>query len=166
MISSSTTRLAKYNGTDGAYGFEVIGDISYRAKDNELMIEIPLELLGVTDYRQIDLEFKWADSTSAINTMEQFYTDGDCMPLGRMNYVYQTYIPGESVFEDLPSEKETSENTENSDVTNGQEPSGTQEGTNEGQTSAHDDKGCSSALSLVYPLLLLAGGAWIMKKKD
>jgi len=100
-----TTTLAKYNGTEGAYGFEVVGDINYRAKDNELMIAIPLELLGITDYRQIDLEFKWVDSVSVINTMEQFYTDGDCLPLGRMNYVYQNYIPGVTVFE--PSEGDT-----------------------------------------------------------
>ncbi len=155
-----TTTLAKYNGQDGAYGFEVVGEISYRAKDNELMIAIPLELLGITDYRQISFDFKWADSTSTINTMEQFYTDGDCMPLGRMNYVYQTYIPGESVFEDLPTDGETNvPTTQAPDVTGNSD-------TNNGTTD-NGDKGCSSYLSLFSPLvLILLGGAWAMKKRE
>ncbi|MBQ9781415.1 MAG: hypothetical protein IJW00_10805 [Clostridia bacterium] len=155
-----TTTLAKYNGTDGVYGFEVIGDISYRAKDNELMIAIPLELLGIRDYRQIDLEFKWTDSASSINTMEQFYTDGDCMPLGRMNYVYQTYIPGESVFEDLSQGSETSAET----LPGTSEPEAPMGGT---EPTPDGDKGCASSLPLISPLmLLLAGSMWLMKKKE
>lgn len=157
-----TTTLAKYNGTDSAYGFEIVGDISYRAKDNELMIAIPLELLGVSDYRQIDLEFKWVDSASSINTMEQLYTDGDCMPLGRMNYVYQTYIPGESVFEDLSADGETTEET----IPAATEPE-TPTAADGTETTPNGDKGCASILPLICPLtLILAGGAWVMKKKE
>lgn len=153
-----TTTLAKYNGQNGAYGFEVVGEISYRAKDNELMIAIPLELLGVSDYRRISFDFKWADSTSAINTMEQFYTDGDCMPLGRMNYVYQTYIPGESVFEELPKDEDTSEN--NLPVT--EAPTA-----DKGDSTTKGNKGCASAFTLLPALsLILLGGAWVMKKKE
>ncbi len=147
---ASTTTLAKYNGIDGAYNFEIVGDINYRAKDNELMIAIPLALLNVTDYRQIDLEFKWADSTSVINTMEQFYTDGDCMPLGRMNYIYQTYIPGESVFEDLSqgSTEYVSTNTEE-------------------EITSSVDQGCASSLPLICPLVLITMGFMCtMKKKE
>ena len=153
-----TTTLAKYNGQNGAYGFEVVGEISYRAKDNELMIAIPLELLGVSDYRRISFDFKWADSTSAINTMEQFYTDGDCMPLGRMNYVYQTYIPGESVFEELPKDEDTSEN--NLPVT--EAPTA-----DKGDSTTKGNKGCASAFTLLPAVsLILLGGAWVMKKKE
>ncbi len=159
-----TTTLAKYNGQGGAYSFETVGDISYRAKDNELMIAIPLELLGITDYRQISFDFKWADSTSTINTMEQFYTDGDCMPLGRMNYVYQTYIPGESVFEDLPADGEDTSAPETS--TNGNETANGDEAT-DGDETTDSDKGCASAFTLLSPVVLvLLGGAWVMKKKE
>mgnify|MGYP003297071563 CR=1 FL=1 len=56
---------------------------------NAMMLEIPLSLLGITDYRQICLEFKWADSTVPINEMEDFYCEGDAAPLGRMNWVYR-----------------------------------------------------------------------------
>ncbi|MBE6585046.1 MAG: hypothetical protein E7645_00805 [Ruminococcaceae bacterium] len=158
-----TTTVAKYNGTDGAYGFETVGEVSYRAKDNELMIAVPLTLLGVTDYRQIAIDFKWVDSTSVINTMEQFYTDGDCMPLGRMNYVYQTYIPGESVFEALPGDETTEESTPITEESSQVETS---------DTSAASDpqkepQGCASAISLILPMMLiLTSSAWIFKKKE
>lgn len=106
-----TTTLAKYNGKDGAYSFEIVGDVSYRAKDNELMIEIPLSVLGYTNYHEIYFEFKWVDSTSKVNTMEQFYTDGDCAPLGRLNYIYQTYIPGVSITPEIETQPEVEADT-------------------------------------------------------
>lgn len=167
-----TTTLAKYNGQDGAYSFETAGEISYRAKGNEIMISVPLELLGITDYRQISLDFKWVDSTSQITTMEQFYTDGDCMPLGRMNYIYQTYIPGESVFEEIPGETDSE-----TDVVSDTEPETAPESPSEtvaeqGTASATDttadnsDSGCASALPFLCPLLAVAAmGAWIVQKR-
>ena len=89
-----TTTVAKYNGTDGAYGFTSVGEVNYRAKGNEMMIAVPLSMLGIENYKAIDLEFKWADSLTCYDEMEDFYCDGDMAPLGRLNYVYQNYIPG------------------------------------------------------------------------
>ena len=103
-----TTTLARYNGTDGAYSFEVVGEVSYRAKENQMMLAVPMEMLGITNPTGIKLQFKWADSDSKITTMEQFYTDGDAAPLGRLNYTYQNcidpekaepYVPGEQTSE-------------------------------------------------------------------
>lgn len=87
-----TTTVARYNGTDGAYAYEVIGEVSYRAKENEMMIAVPLEMLGITNPLGIKFQFKWVDSESKITTMEQFYTEGDIAPLGRMNYTFQNCI--------------------------------------------------------------------------
>ena len=87
-----TTTVARYNGTDGAYAYEVIGEVSYRAKENEMMIAVPLEMLGITNPLGIKFQFKWVDSESKITTMEQFYTEGDVAPLGRMNYTFQNCI--------------------------------------------------------------------------
>ena len=188
-----TTTLAKYNGEDGAHSFTTVGDISYRAKDNEIMIAVPLELLGVEDYRMISLDFKWVDSTSQIASMEQFYTDGDCMPLGRMNYVYQTYIPGESVFDTNPGE-DIPEDTA-PEVESDTEPDGTSDTEPESVPAQTDDTtpetlpetvaeqsdatiapetetkadaadgGCASALTMLYPLLVAALGVCIIRKK-
>ncbi len=68
---------------------ESAGEVSMQVSGNAMMLEIPLSLLGITDYRQICLEFKWADSTVPINEMEDFYCEGDAAPLGRMNWVYR-----------------------------------------------------------------------------
>ncbi len=156
-----TTTLAKYSGKDGAYGFEDAGEISYRVKGNEMMISVPLELLGVTDYRQISLDFKWVDSTSHITSMEQFYTDGDCMPLGRMNYLYQTYIPGESIFDSLSGDETTEETTPEADG------EATETTVTEADTVASDESGCASSLSSLLPLLaVVALGTRIIRKKE
>ncbi len=98
-VDDFTTRVAKCNTTDGSYGFETVGDASLRVSDNRMMVSVPLSTLGITDYKQVYLTFKIADSNTTITTMEQFYTDGDVSPLGRTNFVFQNYIPGVSVAE-------------------------------------------------------------------
>lgn len=105
-----TTTVAKYSGNDGGYGFTSVGEISYRAKDNQMMIAVPLEMLGIEGYKEINIQFKWADSTTTYDEMEDFYCDGDVAPLGRLNYVYQNYVPGVSQI--TYPEKETDAVTE------------------------------------------------------
>ena len=89
-----TTTVAKYNGTGNTYSFTSVGEVSYRVKGNEMMIAVPLSMLGIENYKAINLEFKWADSLTSYDEMEDFYCDGDVAPLGRLNYTYQKYIPG------------------------------------------------------------------------
>jgi len=91
-----STTVAKYSGTDGKYVFTECGKVSYRVKGNQMMIAVPMEMLGVEFYNQISLQFKWADSDTLYDEMADFYVDGDVAPLGRLNYVYQNYIPGVS----------------------------------------------------------------------
>ncbi len=91
-----TTTVAKYTGTDGKYGFTECGTVAYRVKDNQMMIAVPMEMVGVTYYNQVCMQFKWADSDTLLDEMADFYIDGDMAPLGRLNYVYQNYIPGVS----------------------------------------------------------------------
>ncbi len=107
----TTTTVAKYNGEDGAFSFESVGEVTFRAMNNQMMISVPLELLGIEGYKEICLQFKWADSKTTYDEMEDFYIDGDCAPLGRLNYVYQNYIPGVSEIT-YPSDEETTVETE------------------------------------------------------
>ncbi len=109
-----TTTVAKYNGDGSTFSFEEIGEVPYRAKGNEMMISIPQEMLGIEKYYEIELEFKWADSTTNYDEMEDFYCDGDVAPLGRLNYVYQNYIEGKSTppASELETETETETETE------------------------------------------------------
>lgn len=68
---------------------EAAGEVSMHVKDNEMMVEIPLSILGIPNYKEIVLEFKWADSMNVIDEMEDFYSEGDAAPLGRLNWVYR-----------------------------------------------------------------------------
>ena len=47
------------------------------------------------NYKEIYIEFKWADADQQTKflTMEDFYLYGDVAPLGRLNWIYQNYIP-------------------------------------------------------------------------
>lgn len=113
--SDYSTGVAKYTGKNGEYSFKEIGKVTYKVEGNKMMIEVPLSMLGYSDYRQVYMEFKWADADEGIrfNEMEDFYCFGDAAPMGRLNYIYQTYIPGESMFEDLnkPGEDTSTEST-------------------------------------------------------
>lgn len=85
--SSTKTSLAK--STSSSYSYTVTdSSISYRIEGKMMMIRVPLSSLGITDYNDVSFSFKWADSESVINTMEQMYTDGDTMPHGRLNYYF------------------------------------------------------------------------------
>ena len=86
---TSTLGKAKSNGKE--FDFEDGADIEYRVKDNKMMIKVPLEALGITDYSQIRFAFKIVDSDTKITTMEQMYSEGDCAPVGRLSYVFQNY---------------------------------------------------------------------------
>ncbi|MBQ7646864.1 MAG: hypothetical protein IJS94_06305 [Clostridia bacterium] len=84
---TSTLAKAKTNGKE--FSFEYSSDIEYRVKDNKMMIKVPLEALGITDYSKIQFAFKIVDSDTKITTMEQMYSEGDCAPIGRLSYVFQ-----------------------------------------------------------------------------
>jgi hypothetical protein len=154
-----TTTVAKYNGTDNAFSFEVVGEVSYRVKGNQMMIAVPLEMLGVEHPDYMNLHFKWVDSDSKMTTMEQFYTEGDVAPLGRLNYVFNTVMPGSTP----PAEEETEAPTETpteGDVTEGTAP----EENTEGETEA-PKKGCGSSLLTSAAVLAASAAAVAISKK-
>jgi hypothetical protein len=170
-----TTTVAKYTGTDGEYEFTKTGKASYRVSGNEIMIELPLELLGISDCSKINMEFKWADSDTTYTSMEQFYCEGDAAPLGRLNYVYQTYLPGEELpdSEDSTTEPVTSPTTEplstpESDEATVSEPADVVTTTYPDTTAATG--GCGAAItSTVFITIMAAAGIAAVctkKKKD
>ncbi|MBQ9781416.1 MAG: hypothetical protein IJW00_10810 [Clostridia bacterium] len=169
-----TTTVAKYNGTDGAYGFEVVGEVSYQAKNNQMMITVPMELLGIEGYKEICMQFKWADSKTTYDEMEDFYIDGDCAPLGRLNYVYQNYIPGVSEItypEDETTAPETetpTEPTTDAPVVTDAPTAEVTEAPAESETQPADG-GCASVASLsalAIMGLIALGGVMLRKRED
>lgn len=86
--TGTTLKTAKFTGTGKTdYAFTENGECEYWINGSEMMISVPHSLLG-TDPETMEFSFKWADSSSDITTIEQFYTDGDAAPLGRLNYYF------------------------------------------------------------------------------
>ncbi len=170
-----TTTVAKYNGQDGAFSFEAVGEISYRVKGNQMMISVPMELLGIEGYKEICMQFKWADSKTTYDEMEDFYIDGDCAPLGRLNYVYQNYIPGVSEIT-YPNTEETTDTVAPeesltdepaSEAISAEDVTVTEAATVAATDSTDTLAGCASALSLsaLSVLGVISLGAVLTRKK-
>lgn len=167
-LGNGKTTVAKYTGEDGSFDFEDIGEVSYKIDGNKMMIEVPLETLGYEDYRQVYLEFKWADTDEGhyYENMEDFYLYGDVAPAGRLNYIYQNYIPGESVFND-------NDDSSNGEVSTGDEtttaaPTDTveeTESTAEEVTTAEEKSGCGAVISGISAISTLALSALVIAKK-
>jgi hypothetical protein len=158
-----TTTVAKYNGEGGAFSFETVGEVSYRVKDNEMMIVVPLELLGIEGYKEINVEFKIADSETVYDEMEDFYCDGDIAPLGRLNYIYQNYIPGVS---EISYETDAPETTAAS-ATEAPAPTDTTRATD--STLDHPGEGgCTSAMAtaLIAWFGLIGASVLLRKRKE
>ena len=172
-----TTTVAKYTGKDGAYEFTDCGTVSYRVKGNEMMIAVPMELVGVTYYNMICMQFKWADSDTLLDSMSDLYIDGDMAPLGRLNYVYQNYIPGVSTdveaaavitMEQKASGKEPTVETETEAVTDPESvPESDAETDPEQETEAQVKSGCKAiAGGAVLMAIICLGAIMLGKKKD
>ena len=165
-----TTTVAKYSGTDGAYGFTDCGTVSYRVKDNQMMIAVPMELLGIEYYNQLSMQFKWADSDTLLDEMADFYIDGDMAPLGRLNYVYQNYIPGVSA--DITpaavitmAEKAAGEQTTAPETTE-PEPETETEIKTETETEREEPSiGCKAVVGGALVFALIGIGTVVLKKK-
>lgn len=174
--SDGTTTVAKYNGTDGKYGFENIGEVSYKVEGNKLMIAVPQALLGMADrYQEFCFQFKWADSETTYDEMEDFYCDGDIAPLGRMNYVFQNYIPGVSEITypwdteaptEAPTEPATEPVTEAPTEAPTTEAPATEAPATEAPTQPIED-GCSSVVGFAaIGLIAVLGMALLRKRED
>ena len=177
-----TTSIAKYTGKDGEYGFTDCGTVSYRVKGNQMMIAVPMELVGVTYYNQVCMQFKWADSDTLLDSMSDFYVDGDIAPLGRLNYVYQNYIPGVST-DILPEtvitmaekaageENYTPDNVESTDTeaqpeTDQQtDPESGSESVTEGDKEPASALGCKAFAGSVVLMAVICLGVIVLGKK-
>ena len=179
------TTVAKYFGENNSFDFAIESDAAYKIEGNKMMVAVPQSALGIEEnhYRELCLQFKWVDSDSYITTMEEFYCDGDCAPLGRMNYVYQNYIPGVSEVDypeleteaptEVPTETPTEAPTETDSAVETEVPTEAPASDNGNDTGAADSEteaeleGCSSRIggSILLVLAGLCGGAVLTLKK-
>jgi hypothetical protein len=113
----------------------------------------------------MNFHFKWVDSDSKMTTMEQFYTEGDVAPLGRLNYVFNTVMPGSTPPEEVETEAPTetpAETPTEGDVTEGTAPAESTDGDTE--TDA-PKKGCGSSLLTSAAVLAASAAAVAVSKK-
>ena len=86
--ANGTTTVAKLKKSGDTYKVVSETEVKYKVSENKIMISVPLKTLGLYDYTDIKFAFKWADSKTKIQTSDQFYTDGDHAPIGRLCYVF------------------------------------------------------------------------------
>ena len=165
--SDLVTSVAKYNGSDNSYSFVEIGDVSYTVLGNEMMISVPLEMLGICNYNEICVEFKWfdADAGVLVDEMEDFYTYGDAAPLGRLNYTYQNCLA-----EDVTNTPiDNGNNNGNNDNNNNENDNDGNDDVVEDATTAPSDilpmRGCGSSVGCIAIIPVIICGAFAVKKK-
>jgi hypothetical protein len=83
--TENITTLAKYNEQGD---LDILGDLEYSLKENEMMIKVPKSMLNLENKEHFSFQFKWADSSTLFNSIEDFYTEGDVAPMGRFNYLF------------------------------------------------------------------------------
>lgn len=97
---SDKAYLEKFTG-DG-YMTKNVCKVDYKVTGNVLVICIPKTALGIAaDCYDFTFDFKWTDNTGVDGNLEgstegeimQWYTNGDCAPVGRFNYRYTTSAP-------------------------------------------------------------------------
>jgi hypothetical protein len=84
-FSENITSLAK--AADDK--FEIMAALPYKCAGGEFMAAVPKDKLGLAGLGAFELEFKWADGKTRFLSAEDFYTVGDCAPIGRLNYVFR-----------------------------------------------------------------------------
>ena len=53
-----------------------------------LVVKVKRSLLGASDDKLLNFEFKWSDNMQEEGNVMDFYVNGDVAPLGRFNYHY------------------------------------------------------------------------------
>lgn len=84
-VAEKTTSL--HSLSDG-WNPELIAQISYVAKGNQVELAIPRTALGLSPVAKISLDFKWADNIQKPGDIRDFFLNGDIAPERRFNYRY------------------------------------------------------------------------------
>ena len=86
-----TTKLEKIK-TQNSFEFDEVCDCVTFSDFSEgfINIKIPLEKLNITNTADFTIDFKVADGIENQGNIMNYYTDGDCAPIGRLNYRYNS----------------------------------------------------------------------------
>ena len=79
------TYLAKWDGQ----AYVPVCSIPMSVEGGTVTLTLPRRALGIADGAAASLSFKWADQAGDCPTVEDFYTQGDTAPYGRLSYRYE-----------------------------------------------------------------------------
>jgi hypothetical protein len=71
---------------EGKFEFSAPTAVDSYIQGKTFAVKIPLSALGVNGGFTVD--FKVADGVSDGGNIDNYYIDGDCAPIGRLNYRY------------------------------------------------------------------------------
>lgn len=81
--SGGKTSVSKWSGK----GWVTVATVPIRYKASELELSVPLQTLKQTPGK-VKLDFHWVDNIQQLNTMTDFFLNGDSAPDRRFNYRY------------------------------------------------------------------------------
>lgn len=84
-FGTGTSSLEKF-AANGKFEFTASSAVDSYMQGNTFAVRIPLSALGVKGNFTVD--FKVADGISDGGNIDNYYIDGDCAPIGRLNYRY------------------------------------------------------------------------------
>lgn len=84
-FSGDSTTLA---AVDDTYQATEETTLPVGTEENRLTVSCPLRLLGI-DGHAFEIRFKVCDSRVRITAAEDFYDKGDCLPTGRLDFIYR-----------------------------------------------------------------------------
>ena len=70
----------------GGWGWDKVKSVSYRIKNNEMELSIPIRCLSIVDTTNFSIDFKWIDNAVADGDIQTCMRDGDSAPNGRFRY--------------------------------------------------------------------------------
>lgn len=74
--------------SSNGWNWSKVGAAGYTINGSTLVFKVKRSLLGISDDKHVNFEFKWSDNMQEEGNVMDFYVNGDVAPLGRFNYHY------------------------------------------------------------------------------
>lgn len=88
----SPAGTATVEKSTNGWNWTKVGDANYNVEGRILAVKISRALIGITEDKLLNFEFKWSDNMQEDGNIMDFYVNGDVAPGSRFNYHYFTEI--------------------------------------------------------------------------
>lgn len=85
---NSPVDVANVEKSDKTWSWSSVGVAEYVVNQTALIFKVKRSLLGISDDKLLNFEFKWSDNMQEDGNIMDFYVNGDVAPSGRFNYHY------------------------------------------------------------------------------